>query len=375
MTSPSDRPVEVAKTPLWDRHRSLGGKLVPFAGFSMPVQYSGLMEEHRAVRLAAGAFDVSHMGEVEIRGPQAAAVADYLTPSRLSALVDGKVVYSCLTTPEGTFVDDILAYRLAADRFLFVINASNRFKDVEWIVENAKRFDAVVEDVSDATALIAFQGPKARGIVAGLSEGFDALGIKYYTASEGLVAGKRVRVSRTGYTGEQGFEIFCSPEDAGPLWDALLDAGRSEGVLPAGLGARDSLRLEAALPLYGNDIDETTSVLEAGLGFVIDWEKPEFVGREALHRQRERGIARRRVGFEVKERGIARHGHEVIIAGRPVGVVGSGTFSPTLEKAIGMTYVPTEFPEVGGDFEIDVRGRRLGAVTVPMPFYKRPKTR
>ncbi|NJN64782.1 MAG: glycine cleavage system aminomethyltransferase GcvT [Acidobacteria bacterium] len=364
----------LAKTPLWERHQAAGARMVPFAGYSMPVQYEGLMDEHHAVRRAAGIFDVSHMAEVELRGPDAAALADHLTPSRLSTLEPGRVVYSCLTTERGTFVDDILAYRLEAERFLFVVNATNRAKDVAWIEDHATRFNATVEDVSDRTALIAFQGPLARGIVASLASGFDAKSVKYYHVAQGLVAGRRVLASRTGYTGEQGFEIFCEPEDAPHLWDALLDAGRADGVQPAGLGARDSLRLEAALPLYGNDIDDTTTVLEAALEFVIDWEKRGFIGREALDAQRARGPSRRRVGFEVVDRGIARHGHGVFVRDEHVGHVSSGTFSPTLEKAIGMAYVPASMAAAGTEFEIDVRGKRLRAITIPMPFYKRPKS-
>lgn len=366
---------ELLKTPLDSVHRGLGARMVPFAGYEMPVQYSGLMEEHKAVRGVAGLFDVSHMGEFEIRGPGAASLVDRVSPSRISALEEGRVAYSCLTTEKGTFVDDILAYRLAPERFLLVVNASNRIKDLAWIESHAEDLDVVIEDQSLETGLIAVQGPRARALVSGLAEGFDGMAVKYYRIVEGKIAGCPVRASRTGYTGELGYEIFTSNGDAPKVWNALLDAGRADGVLPCGLGARDSLRLEAALPLYGNDIDETTSVLEAGLEFTIDWDKSDFIGKAALEAERERGATRHRVGFEIVGRGIARQGNPALVEGSPAGCVCSGTFSPTLEKAIGMAYLPSSVPAEGHDFEIDVRGRRLPARTVPMPFYKRPKKR
>lgn len=362
-----------SRTPLFTRHQALGGKLVPFAGFEMPVQYSGVIDEHRAVRTAAGLFDVSHMGEFEFRGRGAGDLLDYITPSRISALDIMRAAYSCLTTPEGGFVDDILVYRLAPERFLMVVNAANVAKDWAWVNASKGRFDVALEDQSSATALIACQGPLSLQIVAGLAEGFDALGLKYYHAAPGRIAGRPTLAARTGYTGEVGFELFLAPGDAGPVWDALLESGASRGLRPAGLGARDTLRLEAAMPLYGNDIDETTSVLEADLEWIVDWSKDSFVGRAPLAAQKERGLARRRVGFELKDKGIARHGAAVLLGGAPSGLVTSGTWSPTLEKAIGMTYLPTDRSAVGTEFEIDVRGRRLPATVVNLPFYRRPK--
>jgi aminomethyltransferase len=365
----------IKRTPLYERHRALGAKIVPFAGYEMPVRYSGDIEEHLAVRQKAGLFDVSHMGEFEIHGPDADAFVDFVSPSRLSVLPHGKIAYSGLTTEKGTFVDDILAYHLGDRHYMFVVNASNKDKDLAWLRGHTGGFDVRVDDLSDETALIAFQGPLARGLVAPLAEGFDALAVPYYHLATGKLAGRPARFSRTGYTGEQGFEIFLSNADAPHAWDALLEAGASQGVIPAGLGARDTLRLEAALPLYGNDIDDTITVLEAGLDFIVDWTKERFLGREALMAQKAAGPARRRVGFEVKGPGIARHGQEVLVDGCPAGFVASGSIAPALGKAIGMAYVPSATAELGREFEIDVRGRRVPAVVVEMPFYRRPKTK
>ncbi|HNX18875.1 MAG TPA: glycine cleavage system aminomethyltransferase GcvT [Acidobacteriota bacterium] len=361
------------RTPLYERHAKLGAKLVPFAGWEMPVQYTGVIEEHKAVRSAAGLFDVSHMGEFEVRGPGAGAFLDHVTPSRISALDDMRAQYTALTTPQGTFVDDFIAYRVSAERILLVVNASNLAKDWAWFNEQAKGFDVELVNLSDETALLAFQGPKALKIVAGLAEGFDALAVKYYHLAVGKVAGCDVLAARTGYTGELGYELFVKNEDAGRLWDALLDAGKEFGAMPAGLGARDTLRLEAAMPLYGNDIDDQHTVLEAGLEWVVDWTKPEFLGRAPLAAQKEAGLKRVRCGFEIKGKGIARHGADVLVGGEVVGPVTSGTFAPWVEKAIGMTYLPPAAAQPGTPFEIDVRGRRLPAEVVPLPFYTRPK--
>jgi aminomethyltransferase len=354
---------------------ALGAKIVPFAGFEMPVQYSGVIDEHRAVRTSAGLFDVSHMGEFEVRGRGAAAFLDSIVPTRVSALPAMKAAYTGLLTEQGTFVDDILAYHLGERHFMFVVNASNKEKDLAWLREHAGGFDVRVDDFSDETALIAVQGPLARGLVAPLAEGFDALAVPYYHLAEGKLAGRPARFSRTGYTGEQGFEIFLANADAPHAWDALLEAGSAQGVVPAGLGARDTLRLEAALPLYGNDIDDTITVLEAGLEFIVDWSKERFLGRDPLVAQKSTGPARRRVGFEVRGPGIARHGQSVLVDGRPAGFVASGSIAPALGKAIGMAYVPSAVAVPGREIEIDVRGRRVPAVLVEMPFYRRPKAK
>lgn len=363
---------ELKQTPLTDRHVALAGKLVPFAGYRMPVQYSSVIEEHIATRTAAGLFDVSHMGEFVFDGPQAATLLELVTPSRIAPLPVGKVIYTVLTTPQGTIVDDLLVYRLGPNRFMAVVNASNRGKDMAWLQMHAKGLAVALDDVSDQTALIAIQGPEARSICRAIATGFDPMQVKYYWLATGELAGVPVQASRTGYTGEMGFEIFVPALESGRVWDALMAAGRDAGLRACGLAARDTLRLEAGLPLYGNDIDETTTVLEAKLDFTIDWEKPAFVGREALLAERDRGTRRSRVGFELQQAGVPRQHNEVWKDGQQVGIVTSGSFSPTFEKGIGMAYVSTEQASVGNALEIDVRGRRMRAAIVPLPFYKRP---
>lgn len=349
--------------------------MVPFAGWEMPVEYAGagLVEEHLAVRTRAGLFDVSHMGQVELAGRDALAAVQQFTSNDASRLEVGQAHYSALTTADGGFVDDLLVYRLANSHFLLVVNASNVRKDVAWLVEHARPFgDLAVVDTSSRYALIALQGPAAREVLQPLT-GLDLAGLKYYWFAHGEVAGVRATVSRTGYTGESGYEIFAPPAQAVKLWQALLEAGREAGVQPAGLGARDTLRLEAGMRLHGSDIDETTTVLEADLEWIVGWNKAAFNGREALAAQKAQGLARRLVGFEMVDRAIARHGYDVFVDGRNVGRVTSGTQTPFLKKAIGMTYLPTDRTEPGTGFEVDVRGRRAHARVVPLPFYKRPK--
>jgi glycine cleavage system T protein (aminomethyltransferase) len=361
------------KTPLNARHRSLGGRMVPFAGWDMPVEYSGVVDEHMAVRTRAGLFDVSHMGEIEIAGTSATAAVQLLTSNDASKLKVGQAQYTALTTPQGTFVDDLLVYRLAAEHYLLVVNASNTEKAYRWIAEHVGAAgDAVAVDASARYALIALQGPLAREVLQTLTD-VDLGSMKYYSFAHGEVAAVRATVSRTGYTGEDGFEIFVPPQYADRLWQAISEAGRGAGVMPAGLGARDTLRLEAAMRLYGNDIDDTTTVLEADLGWIIGWKKPDFIGRAALAAERERGPARKLVGFEMVDRAIARHGHPVVVGGTPVGQVTSGTQTPFLKKAIGMAYVPAAFASDGTELHIDVRGRLARARVVPLPFYKRER--
>ena len=373
------------RTPLYDRHREAGARLVEFAGWEMPVQYEGVIDEHRAVRTAAGLFDVSHMGEIAVSGPGAAALLERLTPNDVSKLVPGRAHYSGLLTERGTYVDDLLVYRLAEDDFLVVVNASNAGRDFEWIAARAEDTGgsgAKVEDVSDDWALLALQGPKAIEILTPLTD-VDLSKLRYYGFARGRVAGAPAIVSRTGYTGEDGVELYVRPDDAPALWQRLLDEGRDRGVAPAGLGARDTLRLEAGMALYGHEIDETTTPLEAGLDWVVKLEKGEFVGREALAAQRAGGLARKLVGFTVSGRGIARQGHRVVADGTDqdgpsvesveVGAVTSGTWSPTFDKALGMAYVPVAMAEPGTPLGLDVRGKRLEAVVAPLPFYRRPK--
>ena len=361
------------RTPLHDRHLAHGARMVPFAGWEMPVAYTGISDEHLAVRTRAGLFDVSHMGEVEVAGRDALAAMQRITSNDAAKLQVGQAQYSALMTPDGTFVDDLLVYRMADSHFLLVVNASNLEKDFAWISREIQAAgDAVAVDASPRYALLAVQGPAAREVVQPLTS-VDLAGLKYYWFAHGEVAGVRAMVSRTGYTGEDGVEIFVPPRYAPRLWDALFEAGRPADLRPAGLGARDTLRLEAAMRLYGNDIDETTTVLEADLEWIVSWSKGDFIGRGALEAQKAAGVPRRLVGFEMLDRAIARHGYPVIMAGRPAGQVTSGTQTPFLRKAIGMAYVPAGL-STGDEIEIEIRHRRARARLVPLPFYKRPRT-
>ena len=348
--------------------------MVPFGGWDMPVQYAGIAAEHMAVRTAAGLFDVSHMGEVEIAGSGALAAVQRISCNDAARLEIGQAQYSALTSEAGTFIDDLLVYRLADDHFLLVTNAANTDRDVAWIrKEIAAVDDAFAVNTSSRYALLALQGPRAQDILQPLTAELLA-DLRYYHFVSGEVAGIRVTISRTGYTGEDGFELFAPPQMADRLWTALLDAGTAAGIQPAGLGARDTLRLEAAMRLHGSDIDETTTVLEAGLGWIVGWDKPDFNGRQALVEQKRAGAPRRLVGFEMLERGIARHGYDVYVDGAAAGRVTSGTQTPFLNKAVGMAYVPAGAVDVDREIEIDVRGRRLRARRVRMPFYKRPRS-
>jgi len=361
-------------TPLNRVHRALGARMVEFGGWDMPVEYSGIVDEHLAVRTRAGMFDVSHMGQIEIAGADALAAVQHITSNDASRLSVGQAHYSGLMTPQGTFVDDLLVYRFSDVHFLMVVNASNIEKDFAWITEHIKGFgDAVAVNSSARYALIAVQGPKAVEIVQSLTS-IDLSAVKYYWFATGEVAGVRATLSRTGYTGEDGFELFVPPAQAERVWNAVLDAGKPHGLIPCGLGARDTLRLEAAMRLYGNDIDDTTTALEADLGWIVGWKKTDFLGADILRRQKEEGTARRLVGFELLDRGIARHGYDVYLDGEKAGHVTSGTQTPFLKKAIGMAYLPTARAVPGTEFEIDVRGRRLRARVVPLPFYKRPRS-
>ena len=345
--------------------------MVSYAGWDMPVEYSGITNEHLAVRTRAGVFDVSHMGEIEVAGKGALEAVQRISSNDAAALKVGQAQYAGLLTPDGTFVDDMLVYRMAPSHFMLVVNAANTAKDFAWISEQVKvAGDAAVVDSSSRYALVAIQGPAAREVLQPLT-GVALSDIRYYWFSYGEVAGARVTISRTGYTGEDGYEIFVPPNMADRVWQALLDSGRGADVIPCGLGARDTLRLEAAMRLYGNDIDESTTALEAGLGWTIGWKKSEFIGRERLLEQKERGLARTLVGFEMLERGIARPGYTVVANGDSVGTVTSGTQTPFLKKAIGMAYVPVALSAPGSPLDIDIRGRATKAQVVPLPFYKR----
>ncbi len=360
------------ETPLYDAHVKAGARMVPFAGFRMPVQYTGIVDEHLAVRTRAGLFDVSHMGEVEVRGPRALDYLQHVTCNDVSKLVPGRAQYSALLLPNGAFVDDLLVYMLGEGDFLVVVNASNRGKDVAWMLERRPDAGVAVEDVSERFAQIAIQGPRAVEILRRVT-GLDLEAMRYYHFAHGEVAGTRALVSRTGYTGEDGFELYVAADEAPDLWYALLGEGGPMGLVPAGLGARDTLRLEAKMALYGNDIDDTTTALEADLSWIVKFEKGDFVGREALARQREAGLDRKLVGFEMEGRAIGRHGYAAMLDGAPVGRVTSGTRAPFLERNIGLAYLPPALWEPGSEFQIDVRGRAEAARVVPTPFYKRPK--
>jgi aminomethyltransferase len=371
MEQAADAPLK--KTPLNARHRASGAKMVPFAGWDMPVEYSGVSNEHTAVRMRAGLFDVSHMGEMEIAGKDALAAVQRISSNDASKLAVGQAQYSGLLTPHGTFVDDLLVYRLAPSHFLLVVNAGNIAKDYAWMAEQIKAAgDAVIVDASSRYALIALQGPEALNVLQPLT-GIDLAGMKYYWFGHGEVANVRATVSRTGYTGEDGFEIFVPPQSADKVWLAILEAGKSADVIACGLGARDTLRLEAGMRLHGNDIDETTSVVEADLNWIVGWKKDDFVGAETLRAQKANGVARKIVGFEMLERGIGRHGYDAYVGDAKVGVVTSGTQTPFLKKAIGMAYLPIAHTATGTEFDVDIRGKRTRARVVPMPFYKRQK--
>jgi aminomethyltransferase len=358
------------RTALYHVHKRMQARLIPFGGWEMPVEYSGIAKEHVAVRTAAGVFDVSHMGEFEVRGPEALHLVQSITTNDASKLVDGQAQYSVMAYPEGTVVDDLLVYRMSAEHFFLVVNAGNITKDFEWITAHNK-FNAALEDVSDRTSLIAVQGPKARDVLRPLTAlSLDA--VSYYHFARGKVVGADAIVSRTGYTGEDGFEIYFSREHSESIWNAILESGNSFGLLPAGLGARNTLRLEAKLLLYGNDMDHTTTLLEAGLGWTVKLDKGEFSGRDALLKQKQDGVKRKLVGFEMQEaREIARDHYPVFIAGREAGHVTSGSPSITLKKNIGLAYLPVEHASAGTNFQVSIRNRMCQAKVVPTPFYKR----
>ncbi len=361
------------KTPLNARHRASGARMVDFGGWDMPVEYSGIVAEHLAVRERAGLFDVSHMGEIEIAGRNALDAVQRISCNDASKLQIGQAHYSGLMSSAGTFVDDLLVYRLAKEHYLLVVNASHIPLDYAHIAEHIKPAgDAVAVDASSRYALIALQGPRALEILQPLT-GVELEPIKYYWFAHGEVANVRATISRTGYTGEDGFEIFVPPQSADRVWLALLESGRPFNLIPCGLGARDTLRLEAAMRLHGNDIDATTTPLEADLGWMVGWNKGDFLGADVLRRQKAEGVTRKIVGFEMLDRGIARSGHDVYLGDVRVGRVTSGTQTPFLKKAIGMAYVPPQLTGNGTEFDIDIRGRHTRAKVVPLPFYKRKR--
>ncbi|MEC7386224.1 MAG: glycine cleavage system aminomethyltransferase GcvT [Gemmatimonadota bacterium] len=356
------------RTSLYERHVAGGGKIVPFAGFEMPVQYqTGIIAEHAAVRETAGLFDVSHMGEFIVRGPQALELVQHVTVNDASKIEVGQAQYSAMCLESGGIIDDLLIYRFA-DRFMLVVNAANRAKDLEWIRQHADTFDVELEDASEVTALIALQGPAAREILQPLTKP-DVNSIEYYRFSEGEVANVPAVISGTGYTGEDGFELYTAAEDASKVWDALLSAGSSDGLIPAGLGARDSLRLEMGYSLYGNDLDENHTTLESGLGWITKLDKDNFVGRDALIAQKENGVARRLVGMKLEGRAFPRPGYPIVSNGEAVGQITSGTMSPSLGVGIALGYVPSEMAKIDTVLQIDVRGRLADGRVQRPPFY------
>ena len=361
------------KTPLHAVHREMGAKMVPFGGWEMPEEYAGLISEHMAVRQAAGLFDVSHMGELEVAGPGALAFLQRVTSNDVAKLADGQAQYSALPNESGAPKDDVIVYRRGADRYMLVVNASNIEKDFGWLRAQGPQ-GCEVTDRSEAWALLALQGPRAREILQPLTP-VDLSGVAYYHFAEGEVDGHPATISRTGYTGEDGFEIFVAQGHAEALWRRLIEAGREKGLQPAGLGARDTLRLEARMCLYGNDMDESTSLVEAGLGWIVslDEAKGDFPGRAVLEAQKKKGAPRKLVGFEVTGRGIARHGYPVFLDGEPAGSVTSGSYAPYLQRNIGLCYLPSGRSAAGTAVQIDIRGRNVPARVVPTPFYKRSK--
>lgn len=357
-------------TALTDKHISLGAKMVPFAGYNMPVQYEGVKAEHDCVRNAVGVFDVSHMGEFVLRGDKALDLIQRVTSNDASKLVDGQAQYSCLPNNEGGIVDDLLIYRVSATEYVLVVNASNIEKDWNWISKHNS--DGVsMENISDQISLLAVQGPKAAEALQSLTN-IDLKAMKYYTFQKGTFAGKdNVIVSATGYTGAGGFELYFKNEDANAMWDAIFKAGADYGIKPIGLAARDTLRLEMGFCLYGNDINDTTSPLEAGLGWITKFTK-EFTNSANLKAQKETGVKRKLVAFELVDKGIPRHDYEIVDAnGNKIGVVTSGTMSPSMNIAIGLGYVPTEFSALGSEIYISVRDKALKAKVVSLPFYKK----
>jgi aminomethyltransferase len=362
--------VPLARTPLYEQHQALGAKLVEFGGWEMPVSYRGIIEEHRAVRTAAGLFDVSHMGEIEVLGPHAGATCQRLTTNDVRKLANGHVQYTILCREDGGVVDDVTLYRIDDQRYFFCVNASNIAKDLAWIQEHAG--DATIVDRSAATALIAIQGPAAARILGGLTPlALDR--VKSFRFARADVAGIPALVSRTGYTGEDGFELYVDAPRAVELWTALMTAGGPEGIEPIGLGARDTLRLEAALALYGHELDDHTSPLAAGLQRWVKLDGEDFVGRSALLHEQAQGAPRRLVGLAIRSGGIARQGYPVVFEGAQVGVVTSGTLSPTLGSPIALAYVSSALASLGTLLAVEVRGRTIPVEVVPTPFYRRTR--
>lgn len=359
------------KTPLFASHQKYGGKIVEFGGWLLPVQYSGIIEEHAAVRTKAGLFDVSHMGEIWVEGREALAFLQNLVTNDLAGMKNGQIRYSPMCYEDGGTVDDLLIYRYGETCYLVVVNAANIDKDREWMIKNMAGFEAVLTDKSDETAQLALQGPLSTAILSKLTGEAVADIAFYHFIDDVAVAGKKTMVSRTGYTGEDGYEIYCAPEDVTHLWESIMEAGREEGLLPAGLGCRDTLRFESCLPLYGHELSAGISPLAAGLGRFVKLDKASFIGREALVRQKEAGLPLKVMGVEVKGRGIARAGYPIKADGRVIGTVTTGSPAPTLGKNMALALVDAAYAEIGREIAVEVRGKEIAAVIVAKPFYKR----
>ena len=371
----------IRKTALNAVHRQMGAKMVDFNGWDMPVEYPasigcGIVNEHMAVRSAVGIFDVSHMGDIRLAGPQALAAVQHISMNDASRLAVGQAQYSALLYPQGTFVDDVIVHRLGEDEYLLVINAGTREKDFNWVRDNTRQFDCAVENLSDDFTQIAIQGPKGVNVLQKLTDA-DLSAVRFYWITRGSVCGlKNILIARTGYTAEDGFEIYVPADEATSerVWNEILSAGKEFSILPCGLGARNTLRLEGSLSLYGHEISDTITVWEAGLDRFCKMEKPEFIGRAALEKAKAEGVKRTLVGLEMTERGIARDGYKVQDGdGREIGYVTSGSPAPFLKKNIALAYVPPEFATVGTTVKVEIRGQGVGAQVVPTPFYKRPK--
>ncbi|MFQ5585437.1 MAG: glycine cleavage system aminomethyltransferase GcvT [Thermodesulfobacteriota bacterium] len=359
----------VKKTPLHAVHLKLGARMVPFAGWEMPVHYTGLMEEHGTVRTRCGIFDVSHMGEIEVRGPRALEAVQQLTTNDASRLIDGQVQYTLICNDKGGVIDDVTLYRFSDERFVFCVNASNTEKAFHWMKEKTGSL-ADVTDMSDRVGQIAVQGPLSEDLLQPIVDR-ELAPLRFYRFLEGAVGGVRTVISRTGYTGEDGFEIYCKTEETEAVWQAIMESGRDWGICPVGLGPRDTLRLEMGYPLYGNELDEETTPLEAGLDRFVRLDKLDFIGKESLVRQRREGTEKKLVGLELHERGVPRQGYPIIKEGALIGEITSGTFSPSLERAIALGYVRTPFALPHLDAEVEIRKRRVKVRVVEPPFYRR----
>ena len=361
------------QTPLYETHVKYGGKIVEFGGWLLPVQYAGILDEHKTVREKAGLFDVSHMGEVLVKGPDALAFLQKLVTNDVAKMANTQVQYTPMCYPDGGTVDDLLIYKRAQDEYFLVINAANIEKDWQWIQDNSKGFQVELTNLSAETAEVALQGPLAESILSKLTTAALAELKYYWFIPEAEVAGKQVMISRTGYTGEDGFEIYCRPEDATFLWEAIMEVGKSYGLIPTGLGCRDTLRFEATLPLYGHELSPDITPLEAGLGKFVALDKGDFNGREILVQQYQTGVKRKIAGFVLTGRGVPRAEYPVVYEGRRIGTVTTGSYAPTLEKNMGLALVEAEFAKTGEQFVIEIRGKEIPAEVIQKPFYKRGK--